>query len=586
VKFLVFVVAGKQASSGTPQTNTGQRDNHMKEWTKKAAVHNYGIDKRSVAVQFLKGNKFPMANTLFFNVLNAQFDHEDSYNERMAILKGWITFLSDKIEWANLQGVYFNGMSRGGCFVSRFLHELTQSSSTSAANWQNVKIILSTNDPVCKHDEWLLDLNSGEDGKVSNPLTGRPDWRCMKGDLDNAFRDSSWSLLPRSNICWNNIFAGDPALDIGFNLGRAFCHKNTVGLTGNGIDHSLADQNWCVSSSNNKQSQKCGTSGASNDAWYKQHWVKMKHCEIGRYFKQQYPTNPTTGANGNIEDIPALQLAHFDGCKAKFWPEWNPWSGCVANAATCGGTKTRTCNTAVGYTCNGVASQSEYCNDVPLANKCVWGPYSVASPTCQAHTLSPAHSVATATCGKASVLYPSTLAQTNAVDKTPCWQHGQTITKTVAIPFCAQKSTTQCIGGKQAFVCSAQPSPAQLALDIDYLTYPVYAEDPVTILPVAKKDGGFDYVVNVPAGYTYPPQDLWIANDIAALFQTSPQLAGANGFAVPQKVETWTGIAALPATLPAYATNPNCAYPFKPDGTGPYILNGFLYNPTANNCVA
>lgn len=253
---------------------------------------------------------------------NVNYKHAaNSQKENNQMLAGWADWLGYQVDWNNIKGFVGQGMSRGGCFVTRLADLLFTTKSELVRN--NAKLFLETFDPVCHEKEWSKDvqttngLGMWEDkvephyqGTVGHPYQSDRKWQCKTIHTDNLFVG-----VAKQNIAWLNVIGGENILEdqLGGDVFpgdvHAFCDVYTDGSKQNlVIDHAgnrytFGDmtafdpmsaapgtpEEWKKGNFNNPMPDNC-------NYWYKQYFVPWKHMVIGGAYTPLNSRHPVTGA--------------------------------------------------------------------------------------------------------------------------------------------------------------------------------------------------------------------------------------------------------------------------------------------------
>lgn len=316
VKFIAFIVNGQEGCEGYPQTTVGTNDGwkyrieayvgaqsnkgkSTTDWTTGPAT----IDNRGAAALFVNGFKNPQSygedlrvfdldHTLVVAVPENGFHYPGTMttiiggaaakalgkcnpgnNQRLnnEMLRGWKTWVGENVNWSNIQGFFGYGMSRGGCFVTRFADFLFAGTKELQENKYTIgntvhtgaKLILETVDPVCNPAEWNDGVSSywkETPDAIRSPfawiwsdytfqpiweVTGRPYHPKEKNDGDNTSPfglprnrcngihvNKLFNGVDKKNIRWLNSVAGADVLEWGSaNFGKeiwAFCDVDTA----------------------------------------------------------------------------------------------------------------------------------------------------------------------------------------------------------------------------------------------------------------------------------------------------------------------------------------------------------------------
>lgn len=118
-KHVALFFAGQQTGSGKRNGITGQYAGYENGCKGDTAYCYKYFDGDGLAKRVYSGGSFPLSETLFAVVLNAQFNHTMSSGNKQETLNGYINWLKNNADFANLKSVYLAGSSRGGCLALR-----------------------------------------------------------------------------------------------------------------------------------------------------------------------------------------------------------------------------------------------------------------------------------------------------------------------------------------------------------------------------------------------------------------------------------------------------------------------------------
>lgn len=316
VRHIALFSNGQEGCEGYPQltygtnegwknrvdTYMGSQSNPTRASTRKWHTGPATLDKRGAAGIFMDGFKkphsygedlrvFDLDHTLVVAMADTAFCYPGWYTQIIGsvvgktfmgrcnvgnsqrlnnkMLRGWKRWLNEHVWWSNIQGVMFYGMSRGGCFATRFAdylftttRELTTNTFTiEGKQHTGTKLILETVDAVCNPNEWQDGVATSKSGTrkgirspypyvwsdyiftpvfesndrpfhpknhaITNP-PGLPRSRCNGIDTSKLFAG-----VDRRNIRWLNTVAGADVVEWdGFGKEIwAFCDYNTATFT-------------------------------------------------------------------------------------------------------------------------------------------------------------------------------------------------------------------------------------------------------------------------------------------------------------------------------------------------------------------
>lgn len=338
VQFITIVAAGLQDGSGSQQSITGQHNNFKSGYSATSTDTWMSLDSRSFANQVAASNKvFPSTKTLFIDIFDAAFKPAilTSESQRVALMVAWKKYLDGKVIWANIKGMMFAAMSRGGCFVFRFSDYLL---NHEPSLHPNVPVIMELTDSVCDQGEGYTE--GGTNNGLVNPK--RPSGKLWKGWKTDFSKETGWGHVigkHRSELCMFTQGSGEDAF-AGF--GRYFVPSDAS-------DTQRDDQTWSVAAHDYM--------GGGNWTWLRFFWAADEHENHGRNFLVRgggqtpfgVPSRDSAWNSNSAGDFYLQHEAttkHAYMCAERYSRVYSDWSACEPDPTKpCGkGLQRRTCS--------------------------------------------------------------------------------------------------------------------------------------------------------------------------------------------------------------------------------------------------
>ena len=224
VRRIAIFSAGQQTSikgpKDYPNLIASSFDGYRKHFGRRECSRKVRLDGRGLAARFAhsqpSASQWNSNNTLVVSVHDLQFNHMYTAEAKRKVLRSFYDWLSDHVDWNNVEFVYLAGSSRGGCFSMR----LGQHIMGQRATRSDTRFILQSVDGVCRKAQGEF----GTHGTAfDNPIAKERNYRVFPTDIRRQF-----PAQRLRNICAFHIAGGEEVTQWGLRV-HAFSDKSARG---------------------------------------------------------------------------------------------------------------------------------------------------------------------------------------------------------------------------------------------------------------------------------------------------------------------------------------------------------------------
>ncbi|MCE9599637.1 MAG: alpha/beta hydrolase [Spirochaetia bacterium] len=247
IENIVIIFAGQQSpGDGVVNVLTGQQEN-FKNGCSPTCWRRVEVGSMADKV-FNNAGYFNGYKTYFAVVFDTRFNWQNSPQERDEMINAYSAWILSRAPGANLKKIYLAGSSRGGALAMHVARRMKQQ-----ATFQHVPMVVHTLDPVFNELYGEFNAQWGVQNPTALNFSDFYEYRANRILLGPAMGFSTSLMM---NTRFFNVVGGHAVLFP--NLFPGIAHGTTF---------------------------YGGTSPAEESVWYAQHWVPLRHTQIGREYQ-------------------------------------------------------------------------------------------------------------------------------------------------------------------------------------------------------------------------------------------------------------------------------------------------------------